>query len=429
MKISFAARLVLTAVLLTTGASAAPVPANSVVKAPDWSAGSEWHYSDGYAVKVASVSPKGALFQRLDAPGQSFTRDGFIRMDSTSATATRKAIYRTVPDGAGQSLSAAKPLTFQREYLNNGKLMVHASSWTVEGRETITVPAGTFDCWVIVWRTRSLRSDWIGFERWWYSPDAQNYVRMEYKYGSESDGSRVLMNYRLAGASTPLAANLPAPAPVSAVPQPAAPEPAAAPIPSKPIVSPKSAAVAALVPTTITPPAPVLVAAPLISPAVAELKVEETKIAALGPSAKGKSPKDKSAKDESKSLPENAPAAAASDTDKSALEPVKVTPVRTLLSPMPKADKLGSWHAQLGATQNAASIRAKLKDILAQNPRAQALPSGVMVRNIEGRTFYRAWLGSYDGRQEALALCKALKGVSAAGCAIFKGATMEARND
>ena len=116
MKISFAARLVLTAVLLTTGASAAPVPANSVVKAPNWSAGSEWHYSDGYAVKVASVSPKGTLFQRLDAPGQSFMRDGFIRTDSTSATATRKAIYRTVPDNAGQSLSAAKPLTFQREY-------------------------------------------------------------------------------------------------------------------------------------------------------------------------------------------------------------------------------------------------------------------------------------------------------------------------
>lgn len=417
MKISFAARLVLTALLLTTGASAAPVPANSVVKAPDWSAGSEWHYSDGYAVKVASVSPKGTLFQRLDAPGQSFMRDGFIRTDSTSATATRKAIYRTVPDNAGQSLSAAKPLTFQREYLNNGKLMVHASSWTVEGRETITVPAGTFDCWVIVWRTRSLRSDWTGFERWWYSPDAQNYVRMEFKYGSEADGSRVLMSYRLAAASTPVAANLPSPAPgpASAVPQPAAPEPAAAPMPSKPIVPPKSAHVAALVPNTIAPPTPALVAAPLISPAAAELKVAETRIAALVPSAK----------DKSKSLPENAP----SDTARPALEPVKVTTVRAVLSPMPRADKLGAWHAQLGATQNAAAIRAKLKDFLVQNPRAQTLPSGVMVRNVEGRTFYRAWLGSYDDRQEALALCKALKGVPAAGCAIFKGATMEARND
>jgi len=397
MKISFAARLILTAVLLATGASAAPVPANSVVKAPSWSIGSEWHYSDGYAVKVASVSATGALFQRLDAPGQSFMREGFIRTDSTSATATRKAIYRTVPDAAGQSLSAAKPLTFQREYLNNGKLMVHASSWTVEGRETITVPAGTFDCWVIVWRTRSLRSDWTGFERWWYSPDVQNYVRMEFKYGSEPDGSRVLMNYRLAASSAPVAANLP-----SAVPAPAAPEPVAAPVPSNPVVPPRRA----------------MVAAPLISPPATELKVKETRIA-LAPAALAKD----------KVIPENTPAAAPSDTSKLALEPVKVTPVRALLSALPKGDKLGSWHAQLGAAQNAAAIRANLKEILAHNPRAQALPSGVMVRNVEGRTFYRAWLGSYDSRQEALSLCKALKTVPAGGCAIFKGATMEARND
>jgi cell division protein FtsN len=52
-----------------------------------------------------------------------------------------------------------------------------------------------------------------------------------------------------------------------------------------------------------------------------------------------------------------------------------------------------------------------------------------MVRNVEGRTFYRAWLGSYDSREEARSLCKALKAVPVGGCAIFKGATMEARND
>jgi hypothetical protein len=386
MKVSFAARLILTALLLATGASAAPVPASSVVKAPDWSVGSEWHYSDGYAVKVASVSPKGALFQRLDAPGQSFMREGFIRTDSVSATATRKAIYRTVPDAAGQSLSAAKPLTFQREYLNNGKLMVHASSWTVEGRETITVPAGTFDCWVIVWRTRSLRSDWTGFERWWYSPDVQNYVRMEFKYGSEPDGSRVLMNYRLAASPVPVAAN----------PQPAAP----APVPSAPVVR----------------PGPVMVAAPLISPTAAALKVTETKMAALAPMAKDKSES-------------SATMAAAAPSNISKPDLAKATPVRAMLSALPKGDKPGSWHAQLGAAQNAAAIRANLKEILAHNPRAQALPSGVMVRNVDGRTFYRAWLGSYDSRQEALSLCKALKSVPAGGCAIFKGATMEARND
>lgn len=213
--------LVLAVALFATGAQAASAPPGAVVKAPDWSPGSEWHYSDGYAVKVSSVSPKGAVFDRLDAPGQQFTRQGFIRTDSISATTTRNAIYRTIPDVAGLSLSAAKPLTFQREYLSNGKLLVHASSWSVEGRETITVPAGTFDCWVIVWRTRSLRSDWTGFERWWYSPEAQNYVRMEFKYGPGPDGSRVLMNYHLAGSQ---------PAPLNANAAPAAPEPVAVPL-------------------------------------------------------------------------------------------------------------------------------------------------------------------------------------------------------
>ena len=156
--------------------------ANAVVKAPDWSVGSEWHYSDGYAVKVSV---------RLAARARCSTgwtrRASGSRARASSATtppappppATRStAPFPTMP--ACQPVGR-KPLTFQREYLNNGKLMVHASSWTVEGRETITVPAGTFDCWVIVWRTRSLRSDWTGFERWWYSPQAQNYVRMEYQ--------------------------------------------------------------------------------------------------------------------------------------------------------------------------------------------------------------------------------------------------------
>jgi hypothetical protein len=210
------------ALLVMTGSSLAvpaPVASSTMVHAPDWSVGSEWRYSDGYGVKVTSTGPQGTVFERLDAPGQWFSRLGFIRKDAASGTATRSSIYRTVPDNAGLSLSAAAPLTFQREYMSNGKLMVHASSWTVEGRETITVPAGTFDCWLIVWRTRSLRSDWTGFERWWYSPLAQNYVRMEYKYGAEPLSSRVLMRYHLGPAD---------PTPVSAAAVPAAAVPAAA---------------------------------------------------------------------------------------------------------------------------------------------------------------------------------------------------------
>lgn len=201
------ASFVLTAYLTIFGACAsfaAAAPAENLgldsapVAAPQWRAGSTWEYSDGYGLQVASVTDKTTVFQRLDAPDQWFSMRGFLRQDAASATTKRQTIYRTVPPTAGEGLVAGTPLTFQREYLSNNRLIVHASSWTVEGRQRITVPAGTFDCWVIVWRARSLKSNWTGFERWWYSPEVQQYVRLEYKYGTGATASRVLMRYHLA---------------------------------------------------------------------------------------------------------------------------------------------------------------------------------------------------------------------------------------
>jgi hypothetical protein len=168
------------------------------VPAPHWRVGSSWEYSDGYAIEVAWNEDGATVFQRVDAPGQWFSMRGFLRQDAGSRSQKRQTIYRTVAPDAGDELSSSQPLTFQREYLSDDKLMVHATSWTVEGRQQITVPAGTFDCWLIVWRARSLKSDWTGFERWWYSPEAQQYVRLEYKYGDGPTASRVLMRYRLA---------------------------------------------------------------------------------------------------------------------------------------------------------------------------------------------------------------------------------------
>ena len=199
------ASVVLTAYLTIFGACAsyAAVPSENLgldsapVAAPQWRAGSTWEYSDGYGLRVASATDSMTVFQRLDAPDQWFSMRGFLRQDAASATTKRQTIYRTVPPAAGDGLVAGMPLTFQREYLSNNRLIVHASSWTVEGRQRITVPAGTFDCWVIVWRARSLKSNWTGFERWWYSPEVQQYVRLEYKYGAGATASRVLMRYHL----------------------------------------------------------------------------------------------------------------------------------------------------------------------------------------------------------------------------------------
>ncbi len=174
-----------------------------VVRAPAWRVGSQWQYSDGYGLRVTRVDGPVTTFQRLDDPSQWVARHGFLREDAQSATTLRRLLFEDLPSGAGEVLSSAAPLTYRREYSADGTQRVHATSWTVEGRERVKVPAGEFDCDVLVMRTRDAASNWTGFERWWYSPQAQNYVRMEYRYGPSAPGSRVLVRLDLAG-PTPL---------------------------------------------------------------------------------------------------------------------------------------------------------------------------------------------------------------------------------
>ena len=174
--------------------------------APAWRIGSEWQYSDGYGLRVTRVEPGSApggdapitTFQRTDAPDQWVRRRGFLREDSRSGTTERRLLFEDLPRGAGLRLSSQAPLTYRREYEADGTTRVHATSWTVEKQERVKVPAGEFDCVVLVMRTRSLTGDWTGYERWWFSPQAQNYVRLEYRYGEDAEGARVLVSYRLA---------------------------------------------------------------------------------------------------------------------------------------------------------------------------------------------------------------------------------------
>ena len=389
-------------------AISAPVSPATKVQAPNWTVGSEWYYSDGYALKVTSVSSQVTVFDRLDAPGQWFSRQGFIRKDAASSTATRNSIYRTIPDTAGFTLSAASPLTFQREYLSNGKLLVHASSWTVEGRETITVPAGTFDCWLIVWRTRSLRSDWTGFERWWYSPQIQNYVRMEFKYGSEPDASRVLMRYHLG--SEPAAA--PASNPVAPI-APLAPTSSTTVAPTSPsVLLAKGPVLTAREPQNEVRALPVI---PEISVA-AERTAVESQTKAARPAAAPRRPGP-----EMKSM--------AAVVHKPDLRVARGNSAHAVSAPKTEAQAVGAWHAQVGSSKDAAAMRASLQKTLQAHPQAGSLPSGLAAHNVANRgTFYRAWLGSYDNASGALGLCHSLE-IHGTSCTVFKGANIEARAD
>ena len=147
------------------------------VDAPTWQPGSDWHYSDGYGLK--------------DDPSQWIVRRGFLREDAQSSTVLRKLLFAGLPPGEGTVLSGDSPVTYRREYMAGDVQRNHVTSWTVEGRETIKV--------------RNTEDGWTGFERWWFSPRAQNYVRMEYRYGNNPMGSRVLTEYHVGPAV--LAAN------------------------------------------------------------------------------------------------------------------------------------------------------------------------------------------------------------------------------
>ena len=175
----------------------APVAAETV-PAPQWRVGSEWLYNDGYGLKVIRVDGPLTTFQRLDDPTQWVTRRGFLRENAQSATTLRKLLYENLPSGAGLALPTKSPLVYRREYMAGPTQRTHATSWIVEGRETVNVPAGMFDCIVLTMRTRSIEDGWTGYERWWFSPAVQNYVRLEYRYGPDTGGSRVLTRYQLA---------------------------------------------------------------------------------------------------------------------------------------------------------------------------------------------------------------------------------------
>ncbi|MBF0141260.1 MAG: hypothetical protein HQL74_13395 [Magnetococcales bacterium] len=183
------------------------------VDPPKWQVGDRWLWSDGYGLTVIDSSPEWTVFARTDKEQKNnnflgidnpykksiwYKHQGFFKVESNDGQEFRQVVFRSLDPMQLFPLEPGRSVTFAREYMSNGKLRVHRTSWTVEGWETIQTPAGKFDCIILMMRTRSNTSNWVAFERWWYSPEVRNYVRLEYRYGSQPGSSRVLMSYRLA---------------------------------------------------------------------------------------------------------------------------------------------------------------------------------------------------------------------------------------
>lgn len=191
-----------------TGAQTYPLTLPTSIEAlpfnaPVWKVGDSWRYSDDYNLKVSAVIGDDTTFERSDIPEDWVVRRSLFKIRSKQGNVVREVVYRTNDPAELFPLAVGKQVVFLEEYLRAGELIQHDSSWTVEGQESIQVPAGTFNCWILVMRTRGRQSNWTGSERWWYSPTVKHYVRMEYRYGTQPPGSRVLMSYRLGSAENP----------------------------------------------------------------------------------------------------------------------------------------------------------------------------------------------------------------------------------
>lgn len=220
-------------------ADVTPAADMRAVTAPAWRVGDRWLYSDGYGMTVETSAKGLTRFQRLDDPKQWHSRRGFLRQDAQSATTRRSVIFRSIAATDATRLEQGRPVVFTREFTSNDKTHAHSTSWLFEGADRISVPAGDFEAYVIVMRTRNPETGWTGFERWWYAPSVRNYVRLEYRYGDMPIGSRVLTEYALAAPRQAVEAPTP----------PAIEEPEAAELASKPMRKPQK------LPTATQPPA------------------------------------------------------------------------------------------------------------------------------------------------------------------------------
>ncbi|MBF0631400.1 MAG: hypothetical protein HQL89_10475 [Magnetococcales bacterium] len=187
---------------------------------PVWTVGERWEYSDGYALEVESVSTTNGVSigdNESYPPEERLTRfkvtppngyswkpwndswmvfKGFFKVESKMGGEHRKVIYVSEKPDKLFPLAKGKEVNYNREFLRNGVLIKHRSSWRVTGyQEKVTVGNDDFGCWILEWNTDSLSSNWSGHETLWYCPEIKNYARIEFRYGENESSTRVLINY------------------------------------------------------------------------------------------------------------------------------------------------------------------------------------------------------------------------------------------
>ncbi|MBF0340053.1 MAG: hypothetical protein HQL95_03715 [Magnetococcales bacterium] len=171
-----------------------------------WKVGQWWQYDDGYTLEVEQVDAKTGIAHliRKDSPGAWIERRHFFPQASQDADGTERTTTFTNPDPKeflntmNEGNITGKIFAYEREYVTRkpgetkGKRQTHMSSWRVLGKAKVVIPEGTYSCWILEWKTTNPTTGWMGYEKWYYSPEVGNYVRLEYRY-EDQEGTRVLV--------------------------------------------------------------------------------------------------------------------------------------------------------------------------------------------------------------------------------------------
>lgn len=188
----------------------APAPPGGLVVAepPVWAKGDTWRFSsnstagrqsrytwrvdrdelvDGVAHYVIKSSTREYFYRKSDLALSRETMQGELRIRNTPPR-----LYYVWPLAVGASWEQ----TFRYERPEAKRSYDTSYKGSVDGEETLTVPAGTFRTLKIVYRSPSTNVvNWAQ----WYAPDARMWVRMHEPARAEGERTRELLSFTLAG--------------------------------------------------------------------------------------------------------------------------------------------------------------------------------------------------------------------------------------
>ncbi|MBW2705062.1 MAG: hypothetical protein JRD84_01995 [Deltaproteobacteria bacterium] len=178
------------------------MPELSEAALPNYSVGEYFSFDDGTAVVVTAVSKEQVTWRYNNGAISSGYRNFILpaltwtsahSYSKTTSTAPVDLLWPLVTGNKGQFSS--HQVISRNDRIESTEL---SRNWecSVEGTKRVSVPAGTFDTYVIACKRYSTTNNsWRATRRYYYAPDLGHYVMRDDSFRSRSDRTRKLAAY------------------------------------------------------------------------------------------------------------------------------------------------------------------------------------------------------------------------------------------